>query len=84
MVGFDVPKSLNGDILRAALMLGAALLFLYFYSIGSSHKSKSSVAEGEAILKDIENYNANPLRTQAERKEIEKRMREYENKVYSK
>ena len=78
LVDFNVPKAANGDILRAALILGAALLFLYLYSIGSSHKSRSSIAEGEAILKDMDSYNANPVRTQAERKEIERRMREYD------
>ena len=84
------PNVANGASTRIAIILGVGILsFLYLF--GSSHtpssttnRYKSSTAEGEAILKDMDSYNANPLRTQAERKEIERRMREYENKVYSK
>ena len=84
------PNAANGATTRITIILGVGILsFLYLF--GSSHtpsstttKYRSSVAEGEAILKDMDSYNANPVRTQAERKEIEKRMREYENKVYSK
>ena len=53
-------------------------------TVTKKSKSNATVAEGEALLEEMEKYNANPRRTQAERKDIERRMHDYENRVYSK
>lgn len=79
------------EIGRSALLVGFGILASIYIlncrstsSLSAPTKNKSSerVAEGEALLEEMEKYNANPVRTQAERKDIERRVREYENKVY--
>lgn len=73
-----------------ALVVGMAVLIFINSTSSTSgtsikrNKSNATVAEGEALLEEMEKYNANPRRTQAERKDIERRMQDYENRVYSK
>ena len=75
-------------------VIGGIVLFLItFFLLKSCLSSDSStpqkenvhsarVKEGEALLEEMDRYNANPYRTQKERNDIEKRELKYINRAF--